>query len=83
MTSSVFETITPDAFAYLDRVASTDPGRSYKLRMLDELAIRAGETVLDLAALADAVTGTGTVIGVDHDRASADAATDRTAGWAM
>ncbi|MEE1748531.1 MULTISPECIES: methyltransferase domain-containing protein [unclassified Streptomyces] len=88
MTSSLFETITPDAFTYLDRVASTDLGRSYKLRMLDELAIRAGETVLDLgcgpgtdlAALADAVTGTGTVIGVDHDRSSADAATERTAG---
>ncbi|MFE6668131.1 hypothetical protein ACFVFH_31815 [Streptomyces sp. NPDC057697] len=79
MTSSTFGTTVADAFTYPDRVASTDAGRSCKLRMLDELAIRAGEAVLDLgcgpgtdlAALADAVTGTGAVIGVDHDRAAA------------
>ncbi|MGW2085059.1 methyltransferase domain-containing protein [Streptomyces sp. NPDC001880] len=88
MTSSVFETATPDAFAYLDRVAATDPGRSYKGQMLDELGIRPGETALDLGcgpgadlgALAEAVTATGTVIGVDHDPAALDAARDRSAG---
>ncbi|WP_326764109.1 methyltransferase domain-containing protein [Streptomyces sp. NBC_01591] len=87
MTSSVFETATPDAFVYLDRVAATDLGRSYKKHMLDELGIRPGETVLDLGcgpgtdlgALAEAVTQTGTVIGIDHDRATVDAARDRTA----
>ncbi|MFD0339949.1 methyltransferase domain-containing protein [Streptomyces sp. NPDC127117] len=88
MTSSVFETATPDAFVYLDRVAATELGRSYKKRMLDELAIRPGETVVDLGCgpgtdlgtLAEAVTATGTVIGVDHDPAAVDVAGDRTAG---
>ncbi|MFB7914649.1 methyltransferase domain-containing protein [Streptomyces sp. NPDC056061] len=87
MTSAAFETATPDPIAYLDRVAATDIGRSYKERMLDELGIRPGQTVLDLgcgpgtdlASLARAATATGTVIGVDHDRASVDTARERTA----
>ncbi|MGW0962424.1 methyltransferase domain-containing protein [Streptomyces gelaticus] len=87
MTSSAFETATPDAFAYLDRVAATGLGRSYKRHMLDELGVRPGETALDLGcgpgtdlgALAEAVTATGTVIGIDHDRASVDTARDRSA----
>lgn len=78
----------PDAITYLGRVASSDLGRSYKRRMLDELAPRPGHTVLDLGcgpgtdldALAEAVTEHGTVIGVDHDRAMVEAATARTAG---
>lgn len=86
MTSTGFETATPDPIAYLDRVAATDLGRSYKGRMLDELDIRPGHTVLDLgcgpgtdlASLARAVTATGTVIGVDHDQATVDAARERT-----
>ncbi|MFH8519238.1 methyltransferase domain-containing protein [Streptomyces gelaticus] len=87
MTSSAFETATPDAFAYLDRVAATGLGRSCKRHMLDELGVRPGETALDLGcgpgtdlgALAEAVTATGTVIGIDHDRASVDTARDRSA----
>ncbi|MCX4684284.1 methyltransferase domain-containing protein [Kitasatospora purpeofusca] len=87
MPSTVFETATPDPIAYLDRVAATDLGRSYKRRMLDELDIHPGQTVLDLgcgpgtdlASLAEAVTGTGTVIGVDRDPAAVDAARERTA----
>ncbi|WP_369222856.1 methyltransferase domain-containing protein [Streptomyces sp. R39] len=87
MTSTAFETATPDPIAYLDRVAATDLGRSYKGRMLDELDIRPGQTVLDLgcgpgtdlASLAQAVTATGTVIGVDHDQTTVDAARERTA----
>lgn len=87
MTSSVFETVTPDPIVYLDRVAATDLGRSYKSRMLDELEIRPGQTVLDLgcgpgtdlSTLAEAATATGTVVGVDHDQATVDAARDRTA----
>ena len=87
MTSAAFETATPDRIAYLDRVAATDIGRSYKARMLDELDIRPGQTALDLgcgpgtdlASLAQAVTATGPVIGVDHDQATVDAARERTA----
>ncbi|MEU3217621.1 methyltransferase domain-containing protein [Streptomyces sp. NPDC006971] len=87
MTSTAFETATPDPIAYLDRVAATDLGRAYKGRMLDELDIRPGQTALDLgcgpgtdlASLAQAVTAAGTVIGVDHDQATVGAARERTA----
>ncbi|WP_457034409.1 methyltransferase domain-containing protein [Kitasatospora sp. P5_F3] len=86
MTSIAFETDTPDPIAYLDQVAATDLGQSYKKRMLDELAVRPGQTVLDLGcgpgtdlgALAEATGSTGSVIGVDHDRAAVEAATKRT-----
>ncbi|WP_030275590.1 methyltransferase domain-containing protein [Streptomyces sp. NRRL B-24484] len=88
MTSTVFETDTPDPIAYLDRVAATDPGRSYKQRMLAELDVPDGGTVLDLGcgpgadlgALAAAAGPAGRVIGIDLDRAAVDAATARTAG---
>jgi ubiquinone/menaquinone biosynthesis C-methylase UbiE len=87
MTSSLFETVTPDRVAYLDRVAATDVGRSYKSRMFGELGIRPGQAVVDLgcgpgtdlSALAEAVTANGTVTGIDHDQAALDIATDRTA----
>ncbi len=83
-----FETTRPDQIAYLDRLAGTDTGRSYKRLMLEELDVRAGQTVLDLGcgpgtdlgALASAVTSTGTVIGVDHDPRMVDTARERTAG---
>ncbi|MEU3656777.1 methyltransferase domain-containing protein [Streptomyces sp. NPDC032161] len=86
MTSTAFETATPDPIVYLDRVAATDLGRSYKGGMLAELDIRPGQTVLDLgcgpgtdlASLAQAVTATGTVIGVDHDETAVEAARKRT-----
>ncbi|MGH3382786.1 MAG: methyltransferase domain-containing protein [Actinoallomurus sp.] len=87
MTPPAFETVTPDPIVYLDRVAATDLGHFYKSRMLDELRIRPGQTVLDLgcgpgtdiSALAEAATATGQVIGIDHDQAAVDAAGDRTA----
>ncbi|MGC0422062.1 methyltransferase domain-containing protein [Embleya sp. AB8] len=87
MTSPVFETTTPDSLVYLDRLAVTDLGRSYKGRMLDELDVRPGQTVVDLGcgpgtdlgALADAVTTTGAVIGIDHDQTAVDAARERSA----
>ncbi|MFE6780126.1 methyltransferase domain-containing protein [Streptomyces sp. NPDC057702] len=87
MTSTVFESAAPDPIAYLDRVAATDLGRSYKARMLDELDLRPGQTALDLgcgpgtdlASLATALGATGTVIGVDHDRRAVEAARRRTA----
>ncbi|WP_369392917.1 methyltransferase domain-containing protein [Streptomyces sp. CG1] len=88
MTSSAFETTRPDSVTYLDRLAASDLGRSYKQRMLDELEVCAGHVVLDLGcgpgtdleALAEAVTPAGSVIGVDHDRKMVDAARARTAG---
>ncbi|WP_043262765.1 methyltransferase domain-containing protein [Streptomyces sp. CT34] len=87
MTSTLFESVAPDAHVYLDRLAATDLGRSYKGRMLNALEIRPGQTVLDLGCgpgtdlgrLAEAVTATGRVIGVDHDQAAVDAAGERTA----
>lgn len=91
MTSSAFETDRPDPVGYLDRLATSDLGRSYKRRMLGELDLRAGHRVLDLGcgpgtdleALARAVTSTGAVIGFDHDRNMVDAARSRTAGQAV
>ncbi|MBO2464304.1 methyltransferase domain-containing protein [Actinomadura violacea] len=72
---------------YLDRVAGTDEAHAYKRHMLESLAVEPGHTVLDagcgpgtdLAALAAAAGPSGTVIGVDHDPAMADAARRRTA----
>ncbi|MCX5345461.1 methyltransferase domain-containing protein [Streptomyces atratus] len=88
MTSSAFETIAPDSVVYLDRLAATGLGRAYKSRMLDELGLRPGHTVLDLGCgpgndldtLAEAVTAAGEVIGVDHDQAAVDTAEQRTLG---
>ncbi|WP_225849241.1 methyltransferase domain-containing protein [Streptomyces sp. HPF1205] len=88
MTSPAFETTGPGRITYLDRLAASDLGRSYKRRMLGELGVRAGQIVLDLGcgpgtdltALAEAVGGAGTVIGVDHDEAMVETARTRTAG---
>ncbi|OIJ98966.1 ubiquinone biosynthesis protein UbiE [Streptomyces sp. MUSC 14] len=91
MTSSAFETDRPDPVSYLDRLAMSDLGRSYKRRMLDALDLRAGHRVLDLGCgpgadleqLAQVVTSTGAVIGIDHDQNMVDAARARAAGQAM
>ncbi|MGW2745112.1 methyltransferase domain-containing protein [Streptomyces sp. NPDC001450] len=91
MTSSEFETAEPDPVTYLDRLAMSDLGRSYKRRMLDELDVRAGHRVLDLGCgpgtdlqpLAQAVTSAGAVFGFDHDQNMVDAARARTAGQAV
>ncbi|GAA1897571.1 methyltransferase domain-containing protein [Streptantibioticus ferralitis] len=64
----------PDRVAYLDQAAATAPARAYKARLLTELELRSGHTVLDvgcgpgtdLAAMAAAVAPGGRVIGVDH-----------------
>lgn len=87
MTSPAFETAGPGRITYLDRLAASDLGRAYKGRMLDELGVRAGHTVLDLGcgpgtdlvALAEAAGAAGAVIGVDHDEAMVEAARARTA----
>ncbi|MGW2642037.1 methyltransferase domain-containing protein [Streptomyces sp. NPDC001348] len=91
MTSSSFENAKPDPVTYLDRLATSDLGRAYKQRMLDELDLRAGHRVLDLGcgpgndlgALARAVTPEGAVIGIDHDRKMVDTARARTVGQAV
>ncbi|MGN5376958.1 methyltransferase domain-containing protein [Streptomyces lasalocidi] len=91
MTSSAFETVRPDPVSYLDRLATSGLGRSYKRRMLDALDLRAGHRVLDLGCgpgtdleqLAQAVTSTGAAIGIDHDQNMVDAARERTAGQAV
>ncbi|GAA0335461.1 methyltransferase domain-containing protein [Actinoallomurus spadix] len=90
VTSSAFETTRPDQIAYLDRLAATGLGRSYKRLMLEELDVRAGQTVLDLGcgpgtdldSLADAVGPGGEVVGVDLEQRMVDTARERTAGRA-
>ncbi|HWM02923.1 MAG TPA: methyltransferase domain-containing protein [Actinophytocola sp.] len=60
---------------YLTRLATSDLGRSFKALILNELDIQPGATVLDLgcgpgadlSAIAEAVGGTGRVVGVDND----------------
>jgi ubiquinone/menaquinone biosynthesis C-methylase UbiE len=87
MTSHAFETAGPDQVTYLDRLATSDVGRSYKQRMLGQLDLRGGQTVLDIGCgpgtdlrdLAAALTGSGAVVGVDHDPAMVAAARARTA----
>lgn len=64
-----------DRIQYLLQLAATDPGRDYKRRLLAELDLRPGHTVLDLgcgpgadlAVMADRVGPTGQVIGIDND----------------
>lgn len=82
----VFETETPAAAAYLDRLAATDAGRSYKQRARKLLALRPGHTVLDLGCgsgadlvpLSEAVAPNGNVIGLDNDPANLAKARERT-----
>ncbi|MFP3989844.1 methyltransferase domain-containing protein [Streptomyces sp. E11-3] len=83
----VFETATPDEIGYLDRVAATAIGRSYKQLALDALEVRPGQTVLDLGcgpgtdlgSLAEAATASGTVIGIDASDEMVERAGARTA----
>jgi ubiquinone/menaquinone biosynthesis C-methylase UbiE len=85
MQKSAFEDTRPSDF--LMRLAASDLGRSYKSLAVSELAIRAGDVVVDLgcgpgadlAAFAAAVGANGQVIGVDNDPVAAGQARDRTA----
>ncbi|MER6144776.1 methyltransferase domain-containing protein [Streptomyces sparsogenes] len=87
VTERMFEAAVPDRIGYLDRLAGTAAARSYKQVMRDALEARPGHTALDLgcgpgtdlAALAEAVTPSGTVIGVDTDPEAVDRARERTA----
>ncbi|MEV5572663.1 methyltransferase domain-containing protein [Spirillospora sp. NPDC052269] len=73
---------------YLDGVAASTPGRTYKQRVIDLLALSPGMDVADLgcgpgtdlAAMADAVGPDGTVVGVDRDDAMLATARERMAG---
>lgn len=76
MECMTFTNVTSSASpSYLDDVAATDAGRSYKQELLAALRIESGHTVLDvgcgpgtdLAALADATGPAGRVYGVDQD----------------
>ncbi len=72
----------PDPVTYLAQVASSAQGQAYKRQVLADLELQVGLTVLDvgcgpgtdLSDLADGVSATGTVIGVDHDPAMLAAA---------
>lgn len=80
-----FETRAPMSADYLDRVAATEVGRSYKQLSHRLLEVRAGNAVLDLgcgsgADLAELGRGagpTGHVIGIDHDPANLARARER------
>ena len=68
-------------------IAASEPGRTYKQRLLESLEIERGHAVLDvgcgpgtdLATLATAVTDAGSVVGLDRDPAMVDEARRRTA----
>ena len=76
---------------YLLRHATSDLGRAYKGLAVAELAASPGDVVLDLGcgpgadlpALAEAVGGSGRVIGIDNDPDAVRQARDRTAGLAQ
>jgi ubiquinone/menaquinone biosynthesis C-methylase UbiE len=81
----VFETVVPGRVGYLDRVAATESGRTYKRVMLEALDAKAGETILDLGcgpgtdldSLAELVGPTGNVIGVDASDEMVERARER------
>jgi ubiquinone/menaquinone biosynthesis C-methylase UbiE len=86
MQAQAFEEVQPSD--YLLRLAASDLGRSYKSLAMSELAIRHGDVVVDLgcgpgadlADFAEAVGGSGQVIGVDSDPAAVRQAGERAAG---
>ena len=85
MQAPVFEETRPSD--YLLRLAASELGKSYKSLAVSELALRQGDVVVDLGcgpgadlpAFADAVGGSGQVIGVDNDPAAVRQAMERTA----
>ncbi|MGV9314004.1 methyltransferase domain-containing protein [Streptomyces sp. NPDC003691] len=88
VSGQILETVAPDEVHYLDRVAATGAGRTYKHVSRYELRAGAGHTVLDLgcgpgtdlAALAGCVGPGGAVIGIDASREMVELARERTAG---
>ncbi|WP_042393153.1 methyltransferase domain-containing protein [Streptacidiphilus carbonis] len=84
----LFETAVPDRVGYQDRLAATEFVQSYKQLAVEALAVRPGQAVLDLgcgpgtdlAALAEAVTPSGAVFGIDSGAEMLDRARARTTG---
>ncbi|HVW41204.1 MAG TPA: methyltransferase domain-containing protein [Amycolatopsis sp.] len=77
----------PDKVTYYGQVAGSSAGRGYKQQVLAALDLRPGQTVLDvgcgpgtdLADMAEAVTESGSVIGVDVEAAMVEEAGRRLA----
>ena len=88
VTQRMFEAAAPDKVHYQERLAASETGRAYRDVMLRALAARPGQTVLylgcgtgsDFASLAEAVTASGIVLGIDHDPAMAGHARERARG---
>lgn len=78
----------PHSSRYLDRIAAASGGQEYKQQTLAALDLQPGHTVVDvgcgpgtdLAALAEAVTASGSVIGIDHAATFVEEARERVAG---
>ncbi|MFC1440883.1 methyltransferase domain-containing protein [Streptacidiphilus sp. N1-10] len=87
----LFETAVPDRIGYQDRIAATEFAQSYKQLAVETLNVRPGQTVLDLgcgpgtdlAALAEAVTPSGAVFGIDANPGMLERAQARTAELAQ
>ena len=87
----LFETAVPDRIGYQDRIAATEFAQSYKQLAVEALNVRPGQTVLDLgcgpgtdlAALAEAVTPSGAVFGIDANPGMLERARARTAELAQ
>jgi ubiquinone/menaquinone biosynthesis C-methylase UbiE len=85
MQAWTFEAARPSD--YLMRLAASDLGQAYKALVVSEMAIRPGDVVLDLGcgpgadlpAFAQAVGGSGHVIGIDIDPDAVRQARGRTA----
>lgn len=90
ITQRMFEAAVPDRIGYQERLAAMDLTRSHKRIMLDALALSPGHRAIDLgcgpgadlAALAAAVTSSGSVLGVDNDPAMVERARARSADLA-
>lgn len=84
MQTPVFEETQPAD--YLTRLAASDLGKAYKAIAAGEMAVRPGDTVLDLGcgpgadlpAFAEAAGGSGQVIGIDSDPDAVRQARERT-----
>lgn len=78
---------SPDRLTYYAQVAASDQGRDYKRQVLAALDLRPGQTVLDvgcgpgtdLADMAELVTETGAVLGVDMESSMVEEAGRRLA----
>jgi ubiquinone/menaquinone biosynthesis C-methylase UbiE len=85
--AEIFEAAVPDRIGYQDRIAATEFAQAYKQLAVEALAVRPGQTALDLgcgpgtdlAALAEAVTPSGAVFGIDSSAEMLERARARSA----